>query len=72
MTTILFKNMSQHKEKSVYFTKKIDEVRAMNKIEVNLPQYKTDFINDPYQKELQHWKKGRFRECFNRKMKQKN
>ena len=35
----------------------MDEVRAMNKIEVDLSQEKIDFINDAYQKELQHWKK---------------
>ena len=35
----------------------MDEVRAMNKIEANLPQDKIDFINDAHQKELQHWKK---------------
>ena len=29
----------------------------MNKIEVDLSQEKIDFINDAYQKELQHWKK---------------
>ena len=52
MTTILFKNMSQHirilfcriKEKSVCFAKKMDEVRAMNKIEVDLSQEKIDLI----------------------------
>ena len=34
----------------------MDEARAINKIEVNLPQEKIDFINDAHQKELQHWK----------------
>ena len=37
MTTILFKNMDfvfLHKKKSVYFTKKMNEVKAMNKIEI--------------------------------------
>ena len=34
----------------------MDEVRAVNKIEVNLPQAKIDFINDAHQKELQYWK----------------
>ena len=46
-----------HKEKNNYFTKEIDEVRAMNKIGVNLSQEKKDFTNDAYQKELQYWKK---------------
>ena len=35
----------------------MDEVRAMNKIEVELSQEKIDFINEAYQKELRHWKK---------------
>ena len=39
------------RKKSVYFTKEMDEVRAMKKIEVKLSQEKT------YQKELQYWKK---------------
>ena len=34
----------------------MDEARAINKIEVNLPQEKIDFINDAHQKELQYWK----------------
>ena len=46
-----------HKEKSAFFAKKMDEVRVMNKIEVDLSQEKIDFVNDAYQKELQHWKK---------------
>ena len=33
------------------------EARAINKIEVNLPKEKVDFINDTHQKELNHWKK---------------
>ena len=52
MNTIL-----SHKEKIVYFAKKMDEVTAVNKIEVDLSQEKIVFINDTYQKELQHWKK---------------
>ena len=44
-------------KKSVYFAKEIDEVRAINKIEVDLSQEKIDFLNYAYQKELQHWKK---------------
>ena len=52
MNTIL-----SHKEKSVYFAKKMDGLRAMNKIEIDLSQEKIDFINDAYQKESQHWKK---------------
>ena len=35
----------------------MDEVRAMKKIEVNLPQEKIDFINDAHQNDLQYWKK---------------
>ena len=35
----------------------MDEVSAMNKIEVDLSQEKIDFTNDMYQKELQIWKK---------------
>ena len=46
-----------HKEKSVYFTKEMDEVRAMKKIEVKLSQEKINFINYTYQKELEYWKK---------------
>ena len=34
----------------------MDEARAANRIEVNLPQEKRDFINNSYQKELQYWK----------------
>ena len=49
MNTIL-----SHKGKNVY----LDEVRAMNEIEVNLFQEKIEFINDAYQKELHYWKKG--------------
>ena len=32
------------------------KVREMDKTEVDLSQEKIDFINDAYQKELQHWK----------------
>ena len=32
------------------------KVREMDKSEVDLSQEKIDFINDAYQKELQHWK----------------
>ena len=35
----------------------MNEVRVMNKIEINLSQEKIDFVNDAYQKELQYWKK---------------
>ena len=35
----------------------MDEVRAISKSEVNLPQEKIDFINDARQKESQYWKK---------------
>ena len=34
----------------------MDEARAINKVEVNLPQEKIDFINVSHQKELQYWK----------------
>ena len=34
----------------------MDEARAANRIEVNLPQEKRDFRNNSYQKELQYWK----------------
>ena len=34
----------------------MDEARAINKIEVNLPQEEIDFINDANQKELQYQK----------------
>ena len=34
----------------------MDEVRAVNKIEVNLPEEKIDFINDAHKEELQYWK----------------
>ena len=46
-----------HEEKKVNFTKEMNEVRVMNKIEVNLSQEKIDFINDAYQKELKYWEK---------------
>ena len=47
------------KEKSgVYFTEKMDEVRARNRIEVEIHQEKVDFINDAYQKELRYWKRA--------------
>ena len=35
----------------------MDEVRAMNKIEANLPREKIDYINETHQKESQYWKK---------------
>ena len=53
MKKILWINILSHKEKSVYFAKKTDDVRAMNKIEVDLSPEKIDFINGAYQKELQ-------------------
>ena len=34
----------------------MDEARAANRIEVNLPQEQIDFINDAHQKEWQYWK----------------
>ena len=59
MMMILFKNMSymniphmntilSHKEKGFISQRKMDEVRAMNKIEVELSQEKIDFINETY------------------------
>ena len=45
-------------KKSVYFTKDMDKVRAMNEIEVNLSQEKIEFINGACQKELHYWKKA--------------
>ena len=53
MKKILWINILSHKEKSVYFAKKTDDVRALNKIEVDLSPEKIDFINGTYQKELQ-------------------
>ena len=38
--------------------KKMDEVRARNKIEVEIHQEKVDFINDAYEKELRYWKRA--------------
>ena len=35
----------------------MDQARVVNRIEVNLPQEKIDFINDSHQKELQYWKR---------------
>ena len=34
----------------------MDEAGAINKIKVNLPQEKIDFINDAHQEKLQYWK----------------
>ena len=48
-----------HKEISrAYFTEKMDEVRARNKIEVEIHQEKVYFINDAYEKELRYWKRA--------------
>ena len=52
-----------HKEKN--FTEKMDEIRARNKIEVEIHQ-KVDFLNDAYEKELRYLVGG-FRELFNGK-----
>ena len=47
------------KEKyGVYFTEKMDEVRARDRIEVEIHQEKVDFINDAYEKELRYWKRA--------------
>ena len=35
----------------------MDEVRTIDKMEVNLSKEKINFINDVYQKELYYWKK---------------
>ena len=35
----------------------MDEARAVNKIEVNLPQEKIDFISHTHAKEIEYWKK---------------
>ena len=40
--------------------KKIDEAQALNKIVVNLPQEKIDFINHSHAKEIEYWKKAAF------------
>lgn len=53
MKKMLWINILSHKDKSVCFAKKTDEVRAMKKIEIDLSPEKIDFINGAYQKELQ-------------------
>ena len=53
MKKMLWINILSHKDKSVYFAKKTDEVGAMKKIEIDLSPEKIDFINGAYQKELQ-------------------
>ena len=35
----------------------MDEARAVNIIEVNLPQEKIDFISHTHAKEIEYWKK---------------
>ena len=35
----------------------MDEVRARNKIKVEIHQEKVDFINEAYEKELRYWKR---------------
>ena len=45
------------KKKKVNFSKEMNEIRVINKIEVNLSQEKIDFINEAYQKELKYWEK---------------
>ena len=35
----------------------MDEAQTVNKINVNLPQEKRDFINHTHAKELEYWKK---------------
>ena len=45
-------------KKSICLKKKMNEVRARNKIEVKIHQEKVDFINDVYEKELRHWKRA--------------
>ena len=36
----------------------MDEVRARNRIKVEIHQEKVDFINDAYEKELRYWKRA--------------
>ena len=36
----------------------MDEARAVNRIEANLPQEKIDFINGVYAEEVDYWKTG--------------
>ena len=36
----------------------MDEGRAVNKIEANLPEEKIDFINDAHVKEVDYWKRA--------------
>ena len=47
-------NILFHKEN---LRRKMVEVRAMSKTKANLPQEKTDFINDAHQKESQYGRK---------------
>ena len=35
----------------------MDEAKAINKLRLNLPKEKVDFINDTHQKELNYWKR---------------
>ena len=35
----------------------MDEAKPINKIILNLPKEKVNFLNETYQKELNHWKK---------------
>ena len=35
----------------------MDEAKTINKIRVNLPKEKVDFINNTHQKELNYWKR---------------
>ena len=55
MKKMLWINILSHKDKSVYFAKKTDEVGAMKKIEIDLSPEKIDFINGAYQKELKEF-----------------
>ena len=48
---VLKKDIYIKKKSGVYLTEKMDEVRARNKIEVEVHQEKVDFINDAYEKE---------------------
>ena len=48
------RHLQKKKKSGVYFTEKMDEVRARNKIEVEIRQEKVDFINDAYEKELRY------------------
>ena len=55
---VLKKGICIKKKSGLYFTEKMDEIRARNRIEVEIYQENADFINDAYEKELQYWKRA--------------